>query len=215
MRGPVKTGPLLLESGMRMWELSGVRPVLMLIAMTLPLLIVLQWVGPRHLGLDDATLRQGEWWRLWTGHFVHLGYTHLILNAAGFAMMALLFEHELTFRRWIALLAFLPPLLSMAILFGCPWVSRYAGLSGVLHGCFAAGALTALGNPREKMWGGGLLLALALKLMGEVMFTDRGLTSAWIGGAVLMESHRYGSLLGLAAGTVFLQEERRATKGLP
>ena len=35
------------------------------------------------LQYDRAALATGEWWRLVTGHLVHLGWDHLALNVAG------------------------------------------------------------------------------------------------------------------------------------
>ena len=43
-------------------------------------------------GLVRSALRDGEFWRFLTGHFVHLNWAHLGLNVAGLVLLQQLFE---------------------------------------------------------------------------------------------------------------------------
>jgi len=43
----------------------------------------------------------GEWWRLLTGNLVHLGYSHLLLNLAGLAVIVFLLAPAMSSRHWL------------------------------------------------------------------------------------------------------------------
>jgi len=75
-----------------------------------------------------------------------------------------------------------------------PQVGWYVGLSGILHGLFAASAIRLLSR---KEWLGGLALtaAIALKLMWEQRFGDLG-TAKLLGVPVLVDAHLYGAVTG-------------------
>ena len=107
------------------------------------------------LSYDRPALVAGEWWRLVTGHFVHLGWMHLALNGAGLILVWLLVGYRYPAPRWSAV--FLIILLGMdaAFWFLNPALVNYVGLSGVLHGLLVAGLVPELA---EKRWDSWLLL---------------------------------------------------------
>jgi len=79
---------------------------------------------------ERLALLRGEYWRLWTGHFVHFGSSHLYWNLAVFAV-ASIWSERLTPGRTRLLLVVAPGVIGLA-LFGLePALATYGGLSGV------------------------------------------------------------------------------------
>ncbi|TDJ43928.1 MAG: rhombosortase, partial [Gammaproteobacteria bacterium] len=96
------------------------------------------------LRYDRLAIAGGDYWRLLSGHFVHLGVPHLALNLAGLVLIWLLVGRRYNTRQWI--LAAAISILAMASGF---WfldedLRWYVGLSGLLHGLLLAGAIRGL-----------------------------------------------------------------------
>jgi rhomboid family GlyGly-CTERM serine protease len=144
---------------------------------------------------DRAALISGQWWRLISAHFVHLGLRHTLLNAAAAAILVLLFGNALRARTWpIVVMASLVAI-DAGLWFLSPAIQWYAGASGVLHGVIAAGGL-ALASLRD--WRGAVLLALLTSKLVIEQFTSSGLGFAG-GLPVVLDAHLYGALGGAGA----------------
>ena len=162
------------------------------------------WAGGDALreafSFDRSGIAAGEVWRLLTGHLVHLGTSHLVLNAAGVVLVWLLVGRAYSIREW----AILSLAVIVAIDAGLWWLNPrldwYVGLSGVLHGWLAAGSVNLLYRGRSDGW---LLLGLlAAKLVFEQW---QGLIPGSVesaGGPVIVDAHLYGGLAGAASGFV-------------
>jgi rhomboid family GlyGly-CTERM serine protease len=167
------------------------------LAATLALMVLVALSGPRlaaGLSYDRAALAAGEWWRALTAHLVHLDARHLALNAAGLVLLVLVFAPTLRLRDWFLAGTVAALSVSFGLYFASPEVSGYVGLSGVLHGWWAAGAVSLLAVSRLE--GTVALAALALKLLVERRFGPLG--GALTGMTVITAAHRYGALGGLA-----------------
>lgn len=163
---------------------------------------ILQWmVGPEWLRLDRE-LAWIEPWRLLGAHFVHLGWVHLGLNLAGLVLLWLLLGDTLRPLPWASGVVVLALGVSAGLLCCSPTVGWYVGFSGVLHGLFAAGAVANL--RRLTPLALGILGVLFGKLMVERMGAGDPLTAALIGGAVIVDAHLHGVLLGLGYGAFLL-----------
>lgn len=176
---------------------------------------LLQWQGTGDWIWDRRLIQAGEPWRFFTGHWVHLGYWHLLMNLAGLLLLALLLHGVMRVREWLLLLLALPLLISTAFWLQLPELQRYAGMSGVLHGIAVAGALRMVNDARERSWGLLLLGLVAVKVLAE-QSADQSLASGLIGGRVLTEAHLYGAVSGAGLGglLVLFQHRRSATKQL-
>ena len=140
-----------------------------------------------------------EWWRLLTGNLVHLGTAHLVLNLAGLALVSSLFSGVFSAGRWLCVLIASALSTTLGLLIFTP-VEWYVGLSGLLHGAFAAGALAEVRAGRR--FGYILLLLLAIKLFADLLFGASAFTTALIGGEVVVVAHFFGALGGML-GLVF------------
>jgi rhomboid family GlyGly-CTERM serine protease len=154
----------------------------------------------RGLAYSRQAILHGEVWRLLTGHLVHLSPLHLFWNLGGLVIAWIAFGPRLSGPRWLlaALLSGLGA--GLGVLFFEPRVHLMVGLSGLLHGLMAAGAVAAIRSGEGLGW---LLLGiLAVKVAWEQLFGPTAATQAALGGAIAIGAHLYGSLAGALAGLV-------------
>lgn len=79
---------------------------------------------------ERAAIFRGEYWRLWTGHLVHFGASHLGWNLAVFAVAAI-WSERLAPGRTRVLLALVPGVIGLALYGLEPRLATYGGLSGL------------------------------------------------------------------------------------
>lgn len=156
-------------------------------------------------------LARGQWWRLLTGHWVHLGVIHLLLNLAGLLLLGILFDTRLPLAWWAGYLLGAPVVISAGLLWATSELDWYRGFSGCLHGLFV---LLALANVRiSPRWSVLLLALLGIKLILEPWFAHipglTGSTADLIGAPVIFQAHWLGALTGLAAGLMLVFLNRR------
>ncbi len=164
--------------------------------------------GRLALRFDRAALPD-EAWRFVTGHLVHLGPGHLLLNLAGLTAIVLLLRDRVLSPGWW-LLVFLASAAAIdaGLLMFEPGLDWYVGLSGVLHGFWAAGAI-ALVTDGDRLTGWGLALLLLGKLVAEQLYGASEMTAALSGGDVVTAAHLYGAAGGVLGGVVLLLGRRR------
>lgn len=156
--------------------------------------------GRAGLAYERSAVAAGQWWRLVTGNFVHLGPYHLLLNVIGLAVLVLLCRERLPLRSWA--LRFLVLSLSVTLglyLFAPQWQS-YVGLSGVQHGLFLLG-LVPLARRGDRIALVALLYLfgkLAWELVAGVPVSDE----QELGGRVVLEAHLFGTIGALLYGLV-------------
>ncbi|MDD3576407.1 rhombosortase [Halothiobacillus sp.] len=150
--------------------------------------------GSSELRYDRADILHGQIWRVFTGNFVHANWRHLASDLAGLLLWTALASYMETRRSYLIILIASGLGVGLGLLVLDPQVGWYVGLSGILHGLFAASAIRLLSR---KEWLGGLALtaAIALKLMWEQRFGDLG-TAKLLGVPVLVDAHLYGAVTG-------------------
>lgn len=134
----------------------------------------------------------GQWWRLATGHLVHLGWAHLWMNIGGLLLVWLLVGRALSLVQWGGLLAFCMLGISLGLLWWLPQLDWYVGLSGVLHGMLLAAALQlALGGDREALL---ISIIVTLKVAYEMGHGPLPGSREAAGGEVVYQAHALGCL---------------------
>jgi rhomboid family GlyGly-CTERM serine protease len=149
------------------------------------------------LRFDRPGILEGDWWRLLSGHFVHLGGAHFALNAAGLGLVWYLVGRSFDGSRW--LLIVIACLLGMDLGFWLlkPELSWYVGLSGLLHGLLAAGLAEKLRHPDTETF---ILAALLLgKLAFEQLSGPLPGSEGTAGGPVVVDAHLFGAFSGALA----------------
>ncbi len=185
-------------------------------AFPLPLLTIIAVVLLLAAGGDTARILlryerlevlNGSWWRLITGHLVHLGWSHTVLNLAGLVLVWWLFR-PIASRVWLVTTVVLGlAAISAGFLLIDEDLAWYVGLSGILHALFASGAITSLYARQDNAI--LLLAALVIKLVWEQLAGPIPLTEASSGGAVIVDAHLWGSLGGLLAGWLLRLQGKR------
>lgn len=159
-----------------------------------------------------AILDGGEWWRIVTGHLVHLGPGHMWLNVAALFVGWLLCGDCFSMLRWALVVLICCVGISGGFLLLDPQLVWYVGQSGVLHGLLAAGALEMLRRRQPVAW--AFVAFLVLKLGWEQWFGALPFTAESSGGPVVVNAHLYGALSGAAAyGLLRLWPPRRQERG--
>lgn len=194
MRTRMITAPSL-QSSARAWG-----PVLVL-AMVAVTLEGFGGAGRRLLSFDRAGLAAGEWWRLLSGHFVHLGWYHLALNLLGLLALQLLCPRPLRVNEWLRRVVWLALSVSVALYAAVPDLNRYVGFSGVLHGLFLLGLVPMARNGDRLAF--ACLLYLVGKIVWEQVMGAPVSDERAIGGHVVTLAHLFGTLAALVYGFAF------------
>lgn len=179
-------------------------------AVGLVLLFLFLALWPASLDLlqyQRSDIAGGEFWRVFTGHFVHLNFSHALLNSIGTLLLACVLREEISRRDWWTLTLLAPFVISLGLWLKQPTLTGYAGFSGVLHGLLYFGVLRML--PRAPL----LALAVLVLLVGRQVweqtgFYDPDYLRSLIAGRVMPDAHLFGALTGTLLGLWSLWRDR-------
>lgn len=142
-------------------------------------------------------LQQGELWRLLSGHLVHLGWMHWLMNAAALLAIWLLVGGARTARHWLLIMLVVLATIDAGFWWLDTQLRWYVGMSGLLHGLLFAGLLAGFQErPLESLVLAGLLV---LKLAYEQFAGPIPGSESAAGGPVVVNAHLYGAVGGLLA----------------
>lgn len=164
--------------------------------------------GREWLRFERGGIAAGEVWRLLTGHFVHLGVSHTLLNLAGLVLVWVLVGRAYTWRQWLLVTGGSVAAIDLGLWLGSPQLEWYVGLSGLLHGMLAAGIVAGLADRNTE----ALILAVVVtgKLAWEQFAGPLPGSEATSGGAVIVDAHLYGVIGGTVAAAALIRVRRRA-----
>ncbi|NCF15957.1 MAG: rhombosortase [Gammaproteobacteria bacterium] len=167
------------------------------------------------LGGDDAreamawnrtALEAGEFWRLLTGHFVHLSLKHLLLNLAGLALVVWIVGHAYTWSQWLFVLFLSIVAINAGFWFIYTDLDWYVGISGFLNGILAAGLVVGVADREPESI--ALALIVLVKLTWEQAVGPMPGSVSTSGGAVIVDAHIYGAAGGLLAAAILWRRVR-------
>lgn len=75
----------------------------------------------------------GEFWRLWTSHWVHVGWAHYFLNILAFICLPFIFPRASVWH-FVSILLILPPLISLSFYFSCQILKHMQDYPGYYMG---------------------------------------------------------------------------------
>lgn len=147
------------------------------------------------LRYERSSVFAGEIWRLFTAHFVHLGWGHLLMNLAALGLIWGLAGRTLRVSAWLVISITSISSVSVGLFVLNPELAWYVGLSGMLHGLLLAGIIAnlAAGHRLEII----LLLILCGKVAWEQIYGPLPGSAEFAGGAVVVDAHFYGLVGGL------------------
>jgi rhomboid family GlyGly-CTERM serine protease len=168
----------------------------LLLGLVLVLLIIQSGAGAAQAALryDRHALAAGQWWRLLTGHVIHLGYEHALLDVAGLVLIWALFARDYSARAWLLIIGLSVIGVDAGLWLLSSTTEWYVGSSGVLHGALAAGTCAHLRRREPDGW------VLALFLVAKLVYEQsQGALPLTAGGAVIVDAHLYGAAAGAVA----------------
>lgn len=159
--------------------------------------------GREWFRFDRPAITDFEIWRLLSGHFVHLGTAHFLLNSAGLILVWLIAGREFGIRHWTIITLVSIAAIDLGLWFFSPALTWYVGLSGVLHGMLAAGIVAALRQQRID----AVLLGIGLlgKLVYEQFVGPVPASETAAGATVIVDAHLYGAIGGAIAAMVLIR----------
>lgn len=185
------------------------RPVLWLVGLVSATVVLLAFAGDEARLLlryeRMKVLDQHQLWRLLTGHFVHGDTRHVALNLAGLAVLCALFPSHYSVVGWSAVVLASIVAIDVGFVWWEPQLTWYVGLSGVLHGVLAAGAIAWWRYESRA-----LALLLSLVLIGKLAWEQTRSALPFSGDMpVIVDAHLYGAVGGLITGFLLQILERR------
>ncbi|MFZ5495256.1 MAG: rhombosortase [Verrucomicrobiota bacterium] len=136
---------------------------------------------------ERAGLMAGEWWRIWTGHLVHFGWPHFVMDAGLLLVVGWFAEHR---HPWFTRLGLvlMPAFVSGSLFWLEPGIARYGGLSAVNLGLLLYVAATGWSRDRHEWFWPAVIAAYAAELLfehlrggqggGTIRFDDPGIRVA-------------------------------------
>lgn len=186
---------------------SPVHPGFLAIAL---LMLALQAGGATvgdALRYDRAAITSGEIWRLVSGHFVHLTWTHCLLNVGGLVALAAILPASL--RAWRCCVVLAAPI-GLMLFAALPGLQYYAGFSGINYGLAVLALL-----PRAR--GEAIAAVVLATLVGRAVWQWFGGVNtdavAWLGAPPLAAAHLAGLVVGALMLCVPMIRRRREATG--
>ena len=144
------------------------------------------------LRYDRHAVLQGELWRLWTGHLIHLGWMHWALNACGLVLCGVLADAPPKPRTLLRQVFVLSLAISVLFVLLLPTLSYYVGLSGVLYGLFVL--VLWPGVLRVDPVSVAALCAVLAWLASQWILGPDQREMDLIGGTIIVQAHGFGVL---------------------
>ncbi len=100
--------------------------------------------APDMLIYDRAEIQNGQWWRLATGHLVHLDLQHLVYNIGALLALGILYEtasYGGSGKLALGVFGLGSAVITAALFEGSPATLYYCGLSAALNALYAAATI--------------------------------------------------------------------------
>ena len=157
------------------------------------------------LAFDRTHVGAGQWWRVFTGNWVHFRPSELWWNLA-ILVPAGVWAERLQPLRARLLYALSPAAIGAIVYFVFPLVDRFAGLSGVAAAVVTFLALVQLRTAETDRWFWRAILGLlALKVATEALLASGRLGGGW---DPAMQVIAIIHLTGMCTGALALRQRR-------
>lgn len=152
-------------------------------------------------------MADGQLWRAFSGHFVHLGMGHALLNSAGLLLLAAVFSKDIPCKDALLFILVAPFFISAGLWWKQPTLMAYVGFSGVLHGLLYFGVIRLL--PVMPVVAGTVLFILVARQIWEQTGAyNPDYLQSLIQGRVMPDAHLFGAIAGTVWGLATLRRDR-------
>jgi len=183
------------------WQRIKDSPDWRYIAVIIPLMVVLQAIGPEYFRYQRDWMASGQVWRIVSAHWVHVGWMHLLLNGLSLVICVSLTTPGWSAKRWIVTTLCMALGISIMVMLYNPEISHYAGHSGILYGLYVLGGISLF--RRDRLIAVLVIAAIVIKIsMEQFSFYDFN-TGDLIGARVIVDAHLYGLLMAIAIALVW------------
>ena len=162
--------------------------------------------GQEWASLYIHFVKQGEIWRLITGHLVHFDWMHYLMNMIGLCLAVTVFRDDMENRHWIGSFLFISLFSSLLMVFTYFNYQRYVGFSDIIHGWILLGA-ACIAHKEPKM-----AMAIYILFWAKIIEENMELTfftSYGVSGEVAKESHIYGAVGGMLYALFFIDSVKQ------
>ena len=149
---------------------------------------------------ERSSIIDGELWRLLSAHLVHAGWGHLWINLFALIIIWILFKNFLTTFLWWLFTILSALYISISFFIFMNQLEWYVGLSGVLHSMMVFGAIAGLMHKRKEFI--LLLIFILAKILFEQFYGSLSSAIVLADGAVIVNAHMYGVIIGTIIGVV-------------
>ncbi|SMF55997.1 rhomboid family GlyGly-CTERM serine protease [Alteromonadaceae bacterium Bs31] len=163
-----------------------------------------EWLNALLLYQREAIL-QGQIWRLLSGHVVHLGWMHTVMNILALSLVVWLFRGALSKASWCIGGSLISLSISISFLALKPHLSYYGGLSGTIHGLITMACIGCLVKDAilPRWQAAVVLLLLFAKLFYEhTPWYNSDFLQEAMDAPVIIDAHLYGAIAGLVIGSL-------------
>jgi rhomboid family GlyGly-CTERM serine protease len=155
------------------------------------------------LRYDRHEIQHFEIWRLLTGNFTHYGFGHWLMNILALWIIWSFYNKILKQQvLFYSILLFCALGTSLGLFVFDTHLIWYVGLSGALHGLFASVIVLSFKDETKFQILMGLLLGA--KLCYEQAFGPLPGSEKTAGVLVVVDSHLYGAITGIATAIAFI-----------
>ncbi|WP_188152062.1 rhombosortase [Teredinibacter waterburyi] len=164
-----------------------------------------------YLQYSRESISSGQVWRLLSGHIVHLGWFHSVINMLGWLGVVWVFRGLFNFYVWLLLVCINALAISAGLWFYNPELQNYAGLSGVLHGLLVSVLVVSFG---QRLFFNRWVTAVALSIVFFKLYQEQqpgydvNYLYEHMQAPVAVDAHLYGAVSGLAIAGILLVLKR-------
>lgn len=129
--------------------------------------LIVQLIEPWQSALiyDRSLVESAQLWRLWTGHLVHFGWPHTLVDAGLLLILGGVMRDQYPVFKLLALVL-MPVLISLSLYFFDPTLHRYGGLSAINLALLVYVALQGW----QRRWTDWFWPAILAIYIGEIVF---------------------------------------------
>ncbi len=165
--------------------------LLCLVAMLLPVHM------REQLYFHIPLIKQGEYWRFFSGHFIHYSWLHCLSNSAGLLILASVFNNNKDRIKWLLPIVFILLVVSCGLLLFSQQLTWYVGFSGILTGLFVYACIATIAENRTL----SVLMLLVILVYVVSQFVSGELTES--DSLTMIYTSSYALAFGVLGGLLY------------